>query len=465
MPPIPQAGQAPPLFATRKNVEEPLKKSSNIFSSALKSAVGFNQNPSNIFAKPFAASSSKTNDGKDKPDLFKSIEAPAAKNIFQAPAIPEAAAKNPLTLFQPPSSSIGSAKPEVFTSFKRKAGEESQAPTFNPFKPVDSKAAGSFLKSSSFKPVENLPLSANLKSRLGARKEEPIEHQEVEESDEEKTESPPRFQRLTSREELQSIKSIVCEQVPAQALNKKVLEKHFAKFGNVNKVVVNLKKSTAIVHFDDHKSAKKAKEKGQSINPQIPSIGAIFYRRVKNAGLAPEASANEPATEEVKVEKPKFKLEDSRNLMQIVKSQALNDNDKYAILDARDKLLREKKPPKAGGGMRLQGHCPDICPEKERYSRAVKNQLRVYEKFNGMVNHKATLKEYSRSSADQEIPMLHELRPSNVLQIAMNHLLCNVIDRIEMDLGSIEDWYDNIVNGGSYPEPLNQRYNCSFPIF
>ena len=38
-----------------------------------------------------------------------------------------------------------------------------------------------------------------------------------------------------------------------------------------------------------------------------------------------------------------------------------------------------------------------------RYSRAAKNQLRVYEKFeDGGVNHKAVVKEYSRSSADQE---------------------------------------------------------------
>ena len=66
-----------------------------------------------------------------------------------------------------------------------------------------------------------------------------------------------------------------------------------------------------------------------------------------------------------------------------------------------------------------------------RYSRLTKNQLRVYEKFaDGDIDHKATIKEYSRSSADQDIPHLHELRPSNVLQMAMNHLLCNAIGKL-----------------------------------
>ena len=44
----------------------------------------------------------------------------------------------------------------------------------------------------------------------------------------------------------------------------------------------------------------------------------------------------------------------------------------------------------------------DVVFDPLRYSRAAKNQLRVYEKFeDGGVNHKAVVKEYSRSSADQ----------------------------------------------------------------
>ena len=84
-------------------------------------------------------------------------------------------------------------------------------------------------------------------------------------------------------EELKDIKSIVCEQVPPQALNKKVLEKHFSKFGKVTKVTINVKKALAVIHFEDHKSANKAKNKGHSINAMIPPIGEIFYRRDRRA--------------------------------------------------------------------------------------------------------------------------------------------------------------------------------------
>ena len=67
-------------------------------------------------------------------------------------------------------------------------------------------------------------------------------------------------------------------------------------------------------------------------------------------------------------EKPKLSMEqpENRSLMQIVRSQAQNDSDKHDILAARDKLMREKAPPKDGATI-LKGCCPDICPEKERY--------------------------------------------------------------------------------------------------
>ena len=101
-----------------------------------------------------------------------------------------------------------------------------------------------------------------------------------------------------------------------------------------------------------------------------------------------------------------------------------------------------------------------------RYSRASKNQLRPYEKCaTGEIDHKATIKEYSRSSADQQIAHLHELRPSNVLQTAMNHLLCNAIDRIEMNLGGVQEWYANVMAGGDYPHPPNQSDNKNSFLF
>ena len=87
------------------------------------------------------------------------------------------------------------------------------------------------------------------------------------------------FKRLTSREELISIKSIICEQVPTIALNERIMSKHFIKFGEIEKISLNPEKQSATIHFTDHKSAKKAKEKGLLISTKIPPIGAIYYHR------------------------------------------------------------------------------------------------------------------------------------------------------------------------------------------
>ena len=68
--------------------------------------------------------------------------------------------------------------------------------------------------------------------------------------------------------------------------------------------------------------------------------------------------------------------------MEVLKRQALTDFDKFEVLEARDRLVRDARPTK-DGKTKLVGSCPDICPEKERYSRSAKNQLRFYEKMEG----------------------------------------------------------------------------------
>ena len=55
------------------------------------------------------------------------------------------------------------------------------------------------------------------------------------------------------------------------------------------------------------------------------------------------------------------------------------------------------------------------------------------------------VKEYSRSSADQQEPLPHELRPVSVLKLTMDYLICNVIDKFHESV-SLEDWYDFIWN-------------------
>lgn len=72
-----------------------------------------------------------------------------------------------------------------------------------------------------------------------------------------------------------------------------------------------------------------------------------------------------------------------------------------------------------------------MCPEKERYLREYGKQLSIFEVLAGSdsrADHDRMVKEYSRSSADQEEPLAHELRPSRVLRTAMNYLLSNIVN-------------------------------------
>lgn len=48
------------------------------------------------------------------------------------------------------------------------------------------------------------------------------------------------------------------------------------------------------------------------------------------------------------------------------------------------------------------------------------------------MNHKKAIKQYSRSSADQEVPLPHELRPVPVLQMTMCYLMHNILDLIDI---------------------------------
>ena len=105
--------------------------------------------------------------------------------------------------------------------------------------------------------------------------------------------------------------------------------------------------------------------------------------------LAPRNRSQSPSA----VDDPAKKVNESE-LVAIMRSQAFDDNDRFNILEARDKLYRAKHMKRTTV---LVGTCPDLCPERERYSRSTKNQLRPFEKMEGVINHKATVKEYSRS--------------------------------------------------------------------
>lgn len=59
------------------------------------------------------------------------------------------------------------------------------------------------------------------------------------------------------------------------------------------------------------------------------------------------------------------------------------------------------------------------------------------------MDHAAAIKEYSRSSADQEEPLPHDLRPLPVLGMTMDYLVTQIMDQGH-DI--YRDWYDFVWN-------------------
>lgn len=85
-----------------------------------------------------------------------------------------------------------------------------------------------------------------------------------------------------------------------------------------------------------------------------------------------------------------------------------------------------------------------MCPEKERMSRISKHRVASFELDDGArptMDHRLAVKEYSRSSADQEAPLAHELRPEPVLKRTMTYLLQYIMDLCDIEDTSISDWY------------------------
>ncbi|KAJ7407390.1 hypothetical protein BTVI_63206 [Pitangus sulphuratus] len=142
---------------------------------------------------------------------------------------------------------------------------------------------------------------------------------------------------------------------------------------------------------------------------------------------------------------------------------AETSEERYRLLDQRDKIMRQARIKRTDldKAKTVVGTCPDMCPEKERYMRETRNQLSIFELLLGSdkVDHAAAIKEYSRSSADQEEPLPHELRPSEVLSMTMDYLVTNIMDQGE---GNYREWYDFVWNRTrGIRKDITQQHLCN----
>lgn len=295
---------------------------------------------------------------------------------------------------------------------------------------------------------------------------------------------------------------IQCKNIPSNLNRKDLLIQHFAHFGKVLRVYSKPQKNLAIVHFQDHASAAKAKKKGKLFQrneiqifwqrkKQSPGDKLARPSEVKDVIEDPESASAllqsvpihkplpraipismsgsltkgspikkssiaktlqfenegllESASEERSIERPINILPSV--LQPLVGQVAESAEERYRLLEQRDKILRQARPKRTDLDMSkvFVGTCPDMCPEKERYMRETRNQLSVFEVVpdTEKVDHYAAIKEYSRSSADQEEPLPHELRPLPVLSMTMDYLVTQIMDQGE---GNCRDWYDFVWN-------------------
>lgn len=161
------------------------------------------------------------------------------------------------------------------------------------------------------------------------------------------------------------------------------------------------------------------------------------------------------------------KAQAKEGLMSLLKQAAHSVGERYRVLDARDKVirLRMEKQSDLATARATRGTCPDMCPEKERYSRTDKKCLSTFEVLpgsDGVMDHTRMVKEYSRSSADQEEPLAHELRPPHVLRHTMDYLLVHLMDYSSTQAGgSVGEWYDFIWNRTrAIRKDITQQHLC-----
>ncbi|KAM3916594.1 germinal-center associated nuclear protein isoform 2-T2 [Leptodactylus fuscus] len=270
-------------------------------------------------------------------------------------------------------------------------------------------------------------------------------------------------------------------------LNKKaVLHDYFKKFGKIQRITCRTAQRMASIQFTNHNSAAAAKKASKKMSKDV----VVFWQRKKPTPTkkkeTPTPQREERLTEQESassvspvrkpllrglkaspLKKPTFAktlqfVVDSTDtsapssdttmslppsLSHLVGTVAETSEEKYRLLDQRDKILRQARVKRTGLDQAkvFVGTCPDMCPEKERYMRDTRNQLSIYEFLPGTdkLDHAAAIKEYSRSSADQEEPLPYELRPVPVLCMTMDYLVTHIMDQGEENY---RDWYDFVWN-------------------
>ncbi|XP_018319008.1 uncharacterized protein LOC108732612 [Agrilus planipennis] len=301
--------------------------------------------------------------------------------------------------------------------------------------------------------------------------------------------------------------NISCTDVPLELLDKFAARAHFRKFGHIVRIHLRPKSRSCQIEYTNQESAQLASFAGNEYNgeefnivwgaepfakkkplrkdpdpdwtPDDPEVKAeleamgTLYPKKNTPRIVKGRSSDLQDSDPSKKVKRKWQTDTSSKdkvskrasgkitstkkptkkklttehleLLKIIRMPAFTTEEKYKVLDSRDKLIRlhTKKQSDLSKAKVTIGVCPDMCPEKERLMREVQHQVAIYEQgANGKgMNPNLAVKQYSRSSADQEVPLPHELRPVHVLQLTMNYLMHKIMDLCDLSDVNIGEWY------------------------
>ncbi|XP_077289878.1 RRM_XMAS2 and SAC3_GANP domain-containing protein xmas [Arctopsyche grandis] len=291
--------------------------------------------------------------------------------------------------------------------------------------------------------------------------------------------------------------SISCSDIPDSLFDHDAAIEHFGKFGPIAKIVLQPKKKSCIIMYETRDDADKAILNAGAYDGFMFDVKLIKKRRPKPdddpewlpdpdvaAELAsmgrnqtqvsrinrqqkmavdlpspirpvkksPVKRLNSKVIERKKTKsisksstasKSAIKPINSDELILLMSRAWITIDEKLKALEIRDKILRGCLKTRHGA---IKGCCPDMCPEKERLLRQSQRQIPPYEmssdnQATNRLDPKRAIKEYSRSSADQEEPLPHELRPVPVLHETLLYLLNYIVDLCEDPEESLSDWF------------------------
>uniref|UniRef100_A0A1I8MH60 Protein xmas-2 n=1 Tax=Musca domestica TaxID=7370 RepID=A0A1I8MH60_MUSDO len=208
--------------------------------------------------------------------------------------------------------------------------------------------------------------------------------------------------------------------------------------------------------------------------PAAPKLTTLTRQQVTKppSTILPIAKPVKMSTTRVDSPQPEIPKIDSSvrsELEAILRRPAFTDEDKYRVLDARDKLIRltTVRQTDIKKAVATKGTCPDMCPEKERLMREFQRQVSTFEmdadeNSQSTICHRKAIKEYSRSSADQEVPLSHELRSESVLQMTMLYLMHRIMDLCDDPQTSLGDWFHFVWDRTrSIRKDITQQELCS----